>query len=247
MKEILSPEVVAEDDLEVLLHELKQPLFSAGIVAERLEDFAAKILVDATPAPEQLGRDVRVLVTSLQQLKEIIDTYATMDDVEWVCEHWSERFESQIEAIESITRARSVDFSFECSVESRQDGPNLGAIGHILRNLSMNAILAAIENRDERKPFVLVQLMNGKDNSIVLSVHDSGKGIREDVRKRIFERGVSTRLNSGGSGYGLWVCRKLATALGGHIDVEVSSLCEGACFVVIIPLRPANSLASTAA
>jgi sensor histidine kinase regulating citrate/malate metabolism len=78
-------------------------------------------------------------------------------------------------------------------------------------------------------------------------VHDSGKGVREDVRDRVFERGVSTRLNNGGSGYGLWVCRKLAGVLGGQIDVGVSSICGGACFSVSIPLRDASTSASTAA
>jgi two-component system cit operon sensor histidine kinase CitA len=89
--------------------------------------------------------------------------------------------------------------------------------------------------------------MKAENNSIVLCVHDSGAGVREDVRDRIFERGVSTRLNNGGSGYGLWVCRKLATVLGGKIDVGVSSICEGACFSVTIPLRDVSASATTAA
>jgi signal transduction histidine kinase len=235
------------EKVEVLLHELKQPLFSANIVSERLEGYAEKLLSVSPQASLQLSRDVRILVTSLQQFKEIIDTYAVIDCVEYVRTEWSERFVRQIEALEMITRARTVDFSFECSLPNREDGPDLAAIGHILRNLVMNALLAAGENANERKPFVLVQLMRLAENAMVIAVHDSGSGVRLDVRDKVFERGVSTRIGKGGSGYGLWVCRKLATALGGKIELADSSLTGGACFTVTVPLRDVASATSSAA
>ncbi len=228
--------VIGRDDVDVLLHELKQPLFSAEIVSERLVAHAEKLIKIEPSAGEPLLRDVQVLLTSLQQFKEIIDTYVAIDKVECVRQGWLERFVRQIDALEIVFESNNIDFSFESSVLEREDGPDLGAVGHILRNLVTNAMLAARENACLRKGHVLVQL-SATENALVLCVHDSGAGLKPEARSRIFQRGASTRLGSGGSGFGLWVCRKLATALNGTIDYSNSSIVGGACFTVIFPLE----------
>src|SRR5690606_4644905 len=67
---------------------------------------------------------------------------------------------------------------------------------------------------------------------------DSGPGIPEDVRTRLFERfsqadeGVARR--HGGSGLGLAICRELAELMGGRIAVE-SEPGHGSTFRVELP------------
>ena len=55
------------------------------------------------------------------------------------------------------------------------------------------------------------------------------------LRERIFERGYSTR--SGGSGWGLYICRHWVEKLGGTL-VVTDNLPRGADFVVTLPLQP---------
>jgi signal transduction histidine kinase len=63
-----------------------------------------------------------------------------------------------------------------------------------------------------------------EDSCLHFMVKDTGIGIAEDMQKKIFEPfsqadGSVTR-NYGGTGMGLSICSKLATAMGGKIWVE---------------------------
>ena len=69
-----------------------------------------------------------------------------------------------------------------------------------------------------------------------IEVRDSGIGIARELQSVIFdrfERGVSWR-NYGGLGLGLWISKRIVTALGGTISV-VSELGKGATFIVELP------------
>ena len=75
-------------------------------------------------------------------------------------------------------------------------------------------------------------------DGLAFEVADSGPGIPEDVRTRLFERfsqadeGVARR--HGGSGLGLAICRELAELMGGRIAVE-SEPGHGSTFRVELP------------
>jgi two-component system NtrC family sensor kinase len=63
---------------------------------------------------------------------------------------------------------------------------------------------------------------------------DSGPGVPEDMRSRIFEPFVSTK--SEGSGLGLSVSYGIVSAHGGSLDL-VPERGPGACFRVILPIK----------
>jgi signal transduction histidine kinase len=81
-------------------------------------------------------------------------------------------------------------------------------------------------------------------HSAVISVRDEGDGIPEDLHDRIFDRFYQVDQSStrpvGGTGLGLYICRKLAGAVGGYLWLEESTA-EGSVFSLRIPLRPAPS------
>jgi PAS domain S-box-containing protein len=72
-----------------------------------------------------------------------------------------------------------------------------------------------------------------------LSIRDRGIGITPQLQQAIFERferGVSSR-KYGGLGLGLYICRQIIEAHGGHIGVQ-SEPGAGSEFQVELPLRP---------
>ena len=78
------------------------------------------------------------------------------------------------------------------------------------------------------------------NNSVRLAVQDHGNGIPLTAQRRIFERFEHAAGRSdanAGLGLGLWICRQIVTAHGGHIWVE-SALGQGARFVAEIPSHP---------
>ncbi|HYD19408.1 MAG TPA: ATP-binding protein [Patescibacteria group bacterium] len=107
----------------------------------------------------------------------------------------------------------------------------------ILLNLVSNAVKfaagGAIVVRATGAP------IGGKRYNLELSVIDTGIGISQAKRERIFEAFTqgdpSTARKFGGAGLGLAICRRLVEAMGGEIGVT-SELGEGSVFFVNIPL-----------
>jgi signal transduction histidine kinase len=72
------------------------------------------------------------------------------------------------------------------------------------------------------------------DEMVEILVEDSGPGVSEENRTRIFEPFVSTK--KGGTGLGLTVSYGIIAAHGGSLDL-VSGRGLGACFRVSLPLK----------
>ena len=75
----------------------------------------------------------------------------------------------------------------------------------------------------------------------VISVADEGSGIAEAEQARIFDRfyqiDQSSTRAAGGTGLGLYICKKLAEAIGGDVYLERSDE-RGSVFALKIPLEP---------
>ncbi len=84
----------------------------------------------------------------------------------------------------------------------------------------------------------------GDEKFIVLSVADTGPGIKEDESEKIFEKYYRSRHNSGvkGTGLGLAIVRAVAKAHGGSATVE-NSTPGGATFKITIPLKTPSTTA----
>jgi nitrogen fixation/metabolism regulation signal transduction histidine kinase len=68
-------------------------------------------------------------------------------------------------------------------------------------------------------------------------VHDSGPGLREDVKRSLFEPTISFKEN--GMGLGLSISRKNALLAGGDLQLIEGRL-GGAAFRLLLPLHPGN-------
>lgn len=88
-------------------------------------------------------------------------------------------------------------------------------IGNLIENAfeSMNAKPSTSESNNE----LLIGLFSKKD-SILITVDDTGLGISEENKNRIFENGFSTKGENRGTG--LYQVKTMVENLGGHISVE---------------------------
>ncbi|MFC5372607.1 ATP-binding protein [Brevundimonas faecalis] len=134
----------------------------------------------------------------------------------------------------SAAREKHLDFSVNISPEARiwvrGDAVRLK---QVLTNLVSNAV------KFTSSGFVSLTVQAGlRDLHFV--VRDSGIGISEEARARLFGRfeqadGDITR-RFGGSGLGLAICRELADMMGGALACE-SAAGQGAAFILTLPLR----------
>lgn len=72
-----------------------------------------------------------------------------------------------------------------------------------------------------------------------VSVGDTGKGIPEAIRERIFDAFFTTKPAGEGTGLGLDIVRKIVEKHGGRIEVD-SEVGQGTIFTVSLPLRGVN-------
>jgi signal transduction histidine kinase len=120
--------------------------------------------------------------------------------------------------------------------EEAADVPHLvsdeSKISQILRNFISNAL--KFTERGE----VRVTAKQGPHDSIVFEVEDTGIGIAEEDRERIFEEFTQVenalQKRAKGTGLGLPLTRKLAELLGGEVGVR-SKLGKGSTFVLTVP------------
>lgn len=143
-------------------------------------------------------------------------------------------------------RERAVEMHFETHLAPGTHWLEPVDVVTVLGNLIDNAIDAAAARAldDTTEPaaeaWVEVYLANGDDGSLVFQVSDSGTGIADTDRDRIFEHGWSTKdATAGGRGYGLALVRQVVESLGGDIEVSRGTgTSAGAVFTVTLP-RPA--------
>ncbi len=72
-----------------------------------------------------------------------------------------------------------------------------------------------------------------KNGELEVIVSDDGPGIADEVRGRLFERGVTTS----GSGLGLYLSRQIIEGVGGNIELVEGHASSGATFLITLPIR----------
>ena len=101
-----------------------------------------------------------------------------------------------------------------------------------LMQLFMNLIVNAYQAMSGNEGEVTIQ-SELKDGKVKVSVRDTGKGMTEEEKKRIFEPYFTTK-GEAGTGLGLMISDRIAKAHGAEIEFD-STLGEGTEFIVIFP------------
>ena len=101
----------------------------------------------------------------------------------------------------------------------------------VLVNLVTNAV-QALEGREDGR--IRVSLRNSsKEGFYDIVVEDSGPGVKEENRVKLFTPDFTTK--SHGTGLGLAICRNIVDRCGGEISYSKSFALGGACFTVRYP------------
>ncbi|MGB5222296.1 MAG: ATP-binding protein [Polyangiales bacterium] len=117
-----------------------------------------------------------------------------------------------------------------------------GRIAQALVNLLTNAAEAIEGGAYEKHRIVVSTRLDG--DHVVIGVRDTGAGIGEEHRDRIFTAGFTTKAGQGGMGLGLASCRRVAEEHGGRLDVH--HLHEGGTrFELIIPVETGFEVTET--
>ena len=137
------------------------------------------------------------------------------------------------------SRCRELGVRFEIDPDSTLESgtsPGDQILVTVIGNLLDNAVDAVVARSDGEVRKVEFSVFD-ESHTILISVRDSGEGMTDDVRDRIFEPGFSTKGKE--RGYGLFNLRNAVESIGG--DVSASCISGKGCeFVVCLPNREEN-------
>nr|WP_300747669.1 HAMP domain-containing sensor histidine kinase [uncultured Brachyspira sp.] len=105
-----------------------------------------------------------------------------------------------------------------------------------LINIIQNAIDAMSYNKNNRKKEIYIKLKT-MDNYAVISIKDTGIGVKEEAFNKIFEPYYTTKRH--GTGLGLTNVVRIIEAHNGNIKIE-SRYGKGSNFIIKLPLKEEN-------
>lgn len=158
-----------------------------------------------------------------------------------------------VEGMKLRAEEKGLEISFECKMKGMgtsdssetSDSPMkkkfFRADAFRIRQILDNLVSNAIKYTDRGSVTIQAQVSEilGKP-TLTLSVKDTGKGMTDEEKQKVFQ--AFTRLKSAqgieGTGLGLSITQELVSLLGGEIILH-STLGKGSTFIITIPIEPA--------
>ena len=143
-----------------------------------------------------------------------------------------------VEGMKLRAEEKGLAISFECKMKGMEF---FRADAFRIRQILDNLVSNAIKYTDQGSVTIQAQISKilGKP-TLTLSVKDTGKGMTDEEKQKVFQ--AFTRLKSAqgieGTGLGLSITQELVSLLGGEIILH-STLGKGSTFIVTIPIEPA--------
>lgn len=224
------------DFLSNMSHEIRTPLnavvgFSQGLLDEDLSDKAKEDVMDIIHASENLLQ----IVNGILDISKIEANKLEIINTEY-------NFEKIYNELISLTKARmgekQLDFRYKCdpSIPPVLYGDHV-RVKQVILNLLTNAVKYTKEGYVE---FSVSSVITDDICRIIVSVEDSGIGIKEENINKLFDKferfELERNITIEGTGLGLAITKKLVELMNGKIIVQ-SKYGKGTKFTVVIDQR----------
>ncbi len=219
--------------IRIASHEIRNPLASALLLCELPTHESDAKSVQTDELDERLAEIHTDLLSINRHLTQLLDM-SLLDDEKLTLKN--ERVEVNVLleriklAFERTRSERVVTLTTSTALDIETDPDR---IEQIITNLLQNAA----KYSSEGTPIELTLTHNASE--AIIAVTDHGSGIKKEDLEQIFNpyaRLEKDKDKAEGLGLGLYICRTLATALGGTLTV-VSSVGSGSTFTLTLPLN----------
>ncbi len=232
-------EQMKSDFVSHVSHELKAPLGA-------IEGYLDLVLEGITANDPQKEREVieksRNRAHSLSHLINDLLDLSRVDRRSTAKEMEPVQLASILQETIEFYRPKAAEKSIELSASFSSDLPSIRGNEQDLNRLFANLVSNAIKYTPENGT-VKVKLKR-INSHIRVKVSDTGIGIPEDVREKIFDEFYRTenalKKKISGTGLGLSIARKIAEEHQGYIEVE-SKVNEGSTFSVTFPILKSST------
>lgn len=225
-----------------IAHEVRNPLGSIGLYAEML-------IADLEDRDQEreTAEKIKRAVTGLDAVVGDVLTFSRSMQVRSIEQETEDAVERALSSCRDVLQG--------CQVHTRPDADadafeaDHALVQQALINIVRNGAEAAASNRDARPPELeiawereIVDPDGEQTECVCLRIADSGTGLTDEVRERMFNPFFTTR--NIGTGLGLAIVHRIIDAHGGQIRVRNASGQErfpgGAVIELVIPKQPEN-------
>lgn len=221
--------------LSLASHQLRSPLTAIkGYTSMILEGDFGIINPQAKDATERVFQ-------STMNLTKIVEDFLNVSKIEQGGMKYTMTPFDLVEISKDMTKdlsitakKKNINLSFDQSsvLDCKLNGDK-EKIRQVVLNLIDNAIKYTPENGN------ISVKVSIKDSKGVFSVTDSGMGVTPEIKATLFQkfsRGEGAKMNTGGSGLGLYLVKEIIEAHKGHTDVDSLGMGKGSTFWFELPL-----------
>lgn len=196
-------------------------------------------LLAETDNPEEKQEFIHIITTNNELLLQLINDIIDMAKIEsgsldfiYADTNINELMEDISHQMQLKNRSANVTLSF--------DGKLPQCVIYTDRNRVMQVLINFITNAlkfTSKGSIGFGYTLDNEQKEICFFVKDTGIGIPEDKKEKIFDRFVKLNTFAQGTGLGLPICSMIAEKFGGSVGVE-SKVGEGSLFWMKIPVLP---------
>lgn len=220
-------------------HEIKNPLGSISIYVQLIEKIIKKNMDNDCQCYKDFREYSDIIKEEISRLEETINSFLfsvrklelNIEDV-----NINELIVSTVSFLKYEIEKNNVNIDIKFDKDNLILKLDEKYIKQSLINIIQNAIDAMSENKDDNKKYIYITLKT-IDNYAVISIKDTGIGMKEDTINKIFEPYFTTKRH--GTGLGLTNVVRIIEAHNGNITIE-SEYGNGSEFIIKLPLQQEN-------
>ena len=222
--------------LLTITHDIKAPAASISGFIDLMKDYVSN------PQGLECLQNIKNSATHLSHLVASLLDYHQLENglmkVQPTSFSPAQLVAESVEGMKLRAEEKGLEISFECKIKGMEF---FRADAFRIRQILDNLVSNAIKYTDRGSVTIQAQVSEilGKP-TLTLSVKDTGKGMTDEEKQKVFQ--AFTRLKSAqgieGTGLGLSITQELVSLLGGEIILH-STLGKGSTFIVTIPIEPA--------
>lgn len=216
-----------------LAHEIGSPL---QIMSGRARALMARDLTT-----DEVRKNAAILAEQADRIAGIVEqlmSFARRRPVRKATSDLAGPIRKILDLLGPAARQSRVRLEFSCVDDLPPVVADIDQVQQVVLNLVKNALAATPEGGCValRLDLAAIDAPRGPVEAVRLAVEDTGCGMSEETRQRLFEPFFTTRAGDGGTGLGLAVVHAIVQAHGGRIAVA-SAVGAGTRFDIDLPLR----------
>jgi PAS domain S-box-containing protein len=215
-----------------LAHEINQPLTAIRSYAQA----AQRLIVHDTPNLDEVGKILTGIVAGNRRAEEVIQRIRMVmknEQFERSCADLKKLIKEMVSFVRRNAEEHKISLRIDLDAEIPQVFGDRIRLQQVVLNLLLNGLEAINAGGDGFRELV-VRAWKDEPDVVTISVQDSGTGVDEKNKDRIFDSFFSTKPQ--GMGMGLSISRSIIEDHGGRLWVTQNPV-QGATFSFTVPIH----------